>query len=319
MFFLCIILVSMYTLKFDEQQLSKLKEKYERWLDETVHRPYLLYSFALPNAKIDVYKKNKKGYHSVNFYGSDAYSIAKEYDENIISNNDITDAKNDSIYDLGEQCGSDEVGAGDFFGPLIVTAVYLDEKETRKYIKLGFTDSKKLNDAWILKNVPKILKSVRYSSLTLDNKKYNELVAKGLNLNELKAILHNRALYNLHERYPEVKHFYVDKFCSEQLFYKYIKDETKQMNSIVFKVHGESHYPSIAIASCIARYSFLKHKSEMEKRYHFSFPNGASEKVIQAGISFKKEFGREKFNDVAKLHFKTLKTILERDENDENN
>lgn len=40
--------------------------------------------------------------------------------------------------------GSDEVGTGDFFGPMTVVAVYVDAKQIPLLKELGVKDSKKL-------------------------------------------------------------------------------------------------------------------------------------------------------------------------------
>lgn len=42
--------------------------------------------------------------------------------------------------------GSDEVGTGDFFGPMTVVAVYVDAKQIPLLKELGVKDSKNLND-----------------------------------------------------------------------------------------------------------------------------------------------------------------------------
>lgn len=45
--------------------------------------------------------------------------------------------------------GSDEVGTGDYFGPMTVVAVYVDAKQIPLLKELGVKDSKNLNDAQI--------------------------------------------------------------------------------------------------------------------------------------------------------------------------
>jgi ribonuclease HIII len=46
--------------------------------------------------------------------------------------------------------GSDEVGVGDYFGPLVVCAVKIQEKNLDKVIALNIRDSKVLSDAQIV-------------------------------------------------------------------------------------------------------------------------------------------------------------------------
>ena len=40
--------------------------------------------------------------------------------------------------------GTDESGKGDFFGPLVIAGVLVDEKNAQHFLNLGIKDSKKL-------------------------------------------------------------------------------------------------------------------------------------------------------------------------------
>ena len=85
--------------------------------------------------------------------------------------------------------GSDEVGTGDYFGPIIVTAAYV-KKEDLDYLKeLGCTDSKKITDDKIKKIAPSIIKKIKYKSIILKNDEYNEKYSKENNMNKIKAII----------------------------------------------------------------------------------------------------------------------------------
>ena len=90
--------------------------------------------------------------------------------------------------------GSDEVGTGDYYGPIVVTASYVSKDNIPFLSELGVRDSKKLSDEQILKIVPKIIKKIPYKTIMLSNKEYNEKYGKDMNMNKIKAILHNKAL-----------------------------------------------------------------------------------------------------------------------------
>lgn len=49
-----------------------------------------------------------------------------------------------------EYIGTDEVGKGDFFGPLVVAAVYTDPGSRDKLKRIGVRDSKEISDLQIL-------------------------------------------------------------------------------------------------------------------------------------------------------------------------
>ena len=131
--------------------------------------------------------------------------------------------------------GSDEVGTGDFFGPIVVTATFVDTKNFQFLKDLGVKDSKKLNDIKIKEIAPQIMKKIPYVTTILDNYTYNQKYSKDLNMNKLKAILHNKALYELKNKnnfnYGKIV---VDEFCSKEKFYEYIKDVPEKVLYITF-------------------------------------------------------------------------------------
>ena len=65
--------------------------------------------------------------------------------------------------------GSDEVGTGDYFGPIIVTATYVTTDDILFLEDLGVRDSKKLTDEKILKVVPEIIKRIPYETVIYTN------------------------------------------------------------------------------------------------------------------------------------------------------
>ncbi|HBE99254.1 MAG TPA: ribonuclease HIII, partial [Firmicutes bacterium] len=69
----------------------------------------------------------------------------------------------------------DEVGTGDFFGPVCVCAAYLEEKELPRIEELGITDSKKMNDGYILEIGPTLIQEFEYSQLSLPNSRFNQI------------------------------------------------------------------------------------------------------------------------------------------------
>ena len=88
--------------------------------------------------------------------------------------------KNDDFVDnkilKATAIGSDEVGKGDFFGPLVVTACYVNKKDIPYLEELKVKDSKKLTDSEILKIVPNIIKKVDYECKVLNNETFNTVV-----------------------------------------------------------------------------------------------------------------------------------------------
>ena len=93
--------------------------------------------------------------------------------------------------------GSDEVGTGDYFGPIVVTASYVSKDKISYLEDLGVRDSKKITDDKIMKIAPELIKNIPHQTIILSNKEYNEWQAKGYNMNKIKTILHNRVILSL--------------------------------------------------------------------------------------------------------------------------
>ena len=210
-----------------------------------------------------------------------------------------------------DQIGSDEVGVGDFLGPMIVVAAYVNKKDIKKLQAYGIHDSKKMTDIRIMEIGPKIVKEFKFSKLTLQNEKYNEVLDKGENLNSMKAKMHNRALLNMHKEHPEVTNIFVDEFVNEKKYYKYLNDEKEeQVTGIVFKTKGESYFPCVALASVIARYSYLREMEKLGDKYKMAFPFGAGKKVNAFATKFVKKYGEKEFYKIVKKNFANYSEVL---------
>ena len=255
---------------------------------------------------------SKKSTKSVTFVGEGALEEARQFDETAEANIIKKSTESKEWVNLETQIGSDEVGVGDFFLPMIVVASFVRKADIKILKHFGVTDSKKLSDEDIMTIGPELAKKFFVSKLTLHNDKYNEMIAKGENLNSLKAKMHNRALLNLFKRFPDTKYIFIDQFCAEEKYFAYLTDkmETK-VTGVTFKTKGETYYPSVALASVLARYSFLQEKTKLEKKYGMSFPFGASSKVDEFAKEFLKKFGKEELDKLVKKNFANYKKLFE--------
>lgn len=200
--------------------------------------------------------------------------------------------------------GSDEVGTGDFFGPIVVTATYVSTKDFDFLQNLGVRDSKKIDDAKILQIAPEIMKKIPYVTTILDNKTYNDKHSKNCNMNKLKAILHNKALLELKNKNNwSFAKIVVDEFCSKDKFYEYIKDVPDKVMHITFMTKAEDKVLSVACASIISRYVFLRKMDELSDSVHVPLPKGAGPNVDKIAKEINDEFGPDKLYEIAKMNF----------------
>ncbi|EMA6342718.1 ribonuclease HIII [Bacillus cytotoxicus] len=202
--------------------------------------------------------------------------------------------------------GSDEVGTGDYFGPMTVVAAYVDAKQIPLLKELGVKDSKNLNDAQIIAIAKQLLHVVPYSSLVLHNEKYNELFDKGNNQGKLKALLHNKAITNLLGKIAPTKPdgILIDQFTQPNTYYKYLtKQKEVQRDNVYFATKGESIHLAVAAASILARYSFVKQFDKLSKKAGMQLPKGAGMQVDIAAAKLIQKLGKERLPEFVKLHF----------------
>ena len=220
--------------------------------------------------------------------------------------------EDDKTYYYYDAIGSDEVGTGDYFGPIIVTATLVN-KETRKLLEdLKIMDSKKMTDDKIRRCAPIIMKKLPYVTFTLSNTKYNELSNKGFNMNKIKAILHNRVLFELSNKGIPYHKIIIDEFTSPRSYFSYLKQEniTDKVTKITFLTKGESKHLSVAAASVISRYLFLENMDKLSEKYGITLLKGASDSVNEVAKKIVSKYGKSELNNIAKLNFKNTEKII---------
>lgn len=289
-----------YSLSVNDDTLAKMRDFYH---EDTLpnSNPNLVFFARNNNCSISAYKSRK-----VVFQGNKAFYEASIWNPNIINE----PVSNINYSFNGSHAGSDEVGTGDFFGPVIVTAAYVEEKNFEQLIALGVKDSKKLTDAKIKEIGSQVIKYIPYSNLYLDNVKYNQMVASGFNMNKLKAYLHNKALLNLQKKVDKkIEYIVMDQFAPEKLYYNYLRDEILIQRGITFITKGETHSIAVAVASIIARYSFLLKMDKLSKLVGVTLPKGAGEQVDEIAKKLKEKLTPQVFDSICKTNFKNYEKV----------
>ncbi len=205
--------------------------------------------------------------------------------------------------------GSDEVGTGDYFGPIVVTSAFVSKKDIPFLEELKIKDSKKMTDEKILEIVPKIIDRIKYKSIVLSNKEYNEKYNNGNNMNKIKAIMHNRALYSLEKEIEDYDYIVVDQFAPKYVYFSYLKEFDNVVKNITFITKAEDKCLSVACASIISRFIFIKEFSKMCKDLNILIPKGASDAIDKTAVQIIKKYGFDKLNEVAKINFKNTEKI----------
>jgi hypothetical protein len=97
--------------------------------------------------------------------------------------------------------GADESGKGDYFGPLVSAAVYVDERAAERLASIGVQDSKRLSDGRVRALAPQVREAVGSHGFKLTqlcperyNLLYRSFSEQGRNLNHLLAWAHARSI-----------------------------------------------------------------------------------------------------------------------------
>ena len=235
-------------------------------------------------------------------------------DKAIVSSSDEKKEKKELVRKIPlnvSSVGSDEVGTGDFFGPIVVTATYVSKENIDFLLELGVKDSKKMSDEQIKKIVPKIIEKIPYNTYILTNKQYNDMYDKDMNMNKMKAILHNKVLSNFaNKKIYQYDYIVVDQFESAKSYYFHLRDVPFKVYDITFLTKAEDQCLSVACASLISRYVFLKEMKKIEKSINMVIPKGASDVVNNVAMDIISKYGKTKLYEIAKMNFKNVEKII---------
>lgn len=297
--------------------IKKEMEKYYQNKKRTKTPPYALFQADEADTIVTLYESGK-----VMFQGMSADIDANMWkdQEKHLNNRDIDaeitkkeEKKKEEVKDTRfinvNTIGSDEVGTGDYFGPIVVTASYVDKEHMALLNKLGVRDSKKINDDIIMKIGPTLIKEIPHVTYILDNETYNKYPT---NMNKIKAILHNKVLCQLAKNTNlDYKYIVVDQFCYPRCYFNYLNEVKEKITKITFTTKAEDKCLSVAASSIICRYIFLNEFAKLGDSMQIFLKKGAGAEVDKQGAMIVQRYGFDKLKYVAKLNFKNTDKIKE--------
>jgi len=297
--------MSTITIKIDRTQFDQIKNSFTQ--NCFYNNKYIVFSYKENDFSFNIYKNQKSSLFSLvlNYLNdSDLYIFLKKFNLKI---------ENNFIFDK-EQIGSDEVGTGDFFGPVVVASSFVNDEIYKDVLKYKIIDSKKVKDEDILSKIPFFIEkypSIFYS-ITLDNNRFNKAKNNGFNLNEIKAIMHNNCLYNLKKQFKNCQYIYIDEFVSKEKYFTYLDNSSIKniVSNVIFHTKGETFYPAVALASCYARFIFLKEIDKINKKYNVKIPLGASSKVDEFAKDFIKKYSLDELKKISKISYNNFKKVI---------
>jgi ribonuclease HIII len=207
--------------------------------------------------------------------------------------------------------GVDESGKGDFFGPLCIAGVYVNEKIVREWKDAGIQDSKNIGSDKRIADLSELITKTPgaiTSVVPIGNEAYNRLYTKMRSVNTLLAWGHARVIENLmlqqHRMEPKPVRAISDQFASSKDVVAKSLMSLGRSVELVQRHKAEADL-AVAAASILARNEFVKRLAALEKEFGMKLPKGASAAVDAAAKEFIAKHGVEKFPKVAKMHFRT--------------
>ena len=288
-------------LTLPNEKITQLTSHYKH-RETPATAPGAIFMAKLPGCTITVYKSKK-----VMFQGANHAVEASKWGTAQAANKATKSINNlPANFASLSVIGSDEVGKGDYFGPMTVVASYVSKEHMALVKELGVQDSKNLTDPQIVKIAEDLLTFLPYSLLTLSNEKYNELQAKGYTQGKMTALLHNKAiLHVLNKIAPEKPDaILIDQFAQKDIYYRHLRGQREIVRDRVhFSTKAEGLHLSVAASSILARYAFLKAFERLSQQAGFDIPKGAGAKVDIAAAKLIRTHGVEALHSFTKVHF----------------
>ena len=207
--------------------------------------------------------------------------------------------------------GIDESGKGDFFGPLVASAVYVDPDIAQAMQELGVKDCKQLTDKavfFIGAKTRQLLGPRRFSLVSIGPEAYNRLYAKMRNVNTMLAWAHARCIENLLETVPDCPRAVADQFGAKQVIERALMKKGRKIK--LEQRHKAESDIAVAAASVLAREAFLRGLVRLGETHGIQAHKGASEQVKAAAVELVRKSGPEILLKTAKCHFKTADQVL---------
>jgi ribonuclease HIII len=206
--------------------------------------------------------------------------------------------------------GVDESGKGDFFGPLVISGMYVDRGMARKLLDAGVVDSKRIGSDARIRALAQIIRKIAgglVETVLIGPQRYNELYEKFGNLNKLLGWGHARVIENLLEKKPDCPRSLSDQFADARVIEQSLLRHGRKID-IEQRTRAESDI-AVAAASILAREAFINWLERRGKELGLRLERGVSLGVKETAKKLVQDSGPPRLREVAKVHFRTAHEI----------
>jgi len=207
--------------------------------------------------------------------------------------------------------GVDESGKGDFFGPLVIAAAYVDEAIARDLKAMNVRDSKTITTDKAMQAMARKIRTrlgARFAVVAIGPAAYNRLYPTMKSVNRILAWGHAKAIENLLEKVPDCPRALSDQFGPEQQIQRALQQKGRRIK--LEQRHRAESDVAVAAASILARSAFLTQMDKLGEKVGAKLPKGASAKVREVAAELVERHGGGIFLETAKCHFKTTDDVL---------
>lgn len=207
--------------------------------------------------------------------------------------------------------GIDESGKGDFFGPLVIAAAYVDEVIAKDLKAINVRDSKTITTDKAMQDLARKIRARlgdRFVVVSIGPAAYNRLYTTMGSINRILAWGHAKAIENLLEKVPDCPRALSDQFGPEQQIQRALQQKGRKIK--LEQRHKAESDVAVAAASILARSGFLTAMNKLGEQAGLTLPKGASAKVKAVAEELVKTKGGAILLETAKCHFKTTDDVL---------
>jgi ribonuclease HIII len=211
------------------------------------------------------------------------------------------------VTDARAWVGSDEVGKGDYFGPLVVAAVRVERSDLRWIDELGIGDSKLLGDNAMKAMIEPLRARLRVGVALLSPEQYNAAYAQRGNISRILDALHAEAIATVMQG-ATADFALSDQYSPAAQTGHLLRTSCPGLRWVQRPKAEED--PAVAAASIVARVAFLDAMDALEREVAHPLHRGAGEPTLRCARELVQIRGAGVLSRVAKLHFKTTEQIL---------
>lgn len=296
-----------YTYTLDKEQQEALKTMLEMGNYRPKQVPHTVIAVEAENCVVNLYKSGKcliQGRGATDF-------VIFFLEPNVLGSATLGYEEELNPELTAPHMGIDESGKGDYFGPLVTCAAYVNPQLAKKMNEIGVKDCKKLTDKAVFvigRKLRALLGPNRYKIVSIGPETYNRLYAKMRNVNTMLAWAHARCIENLLEAIPDCPKAVADQFGAKHVIERALMKNGRKLE--LEQRHKAESDIAVAAASVLAREAFLSALQRLGKTLNFEPHKGASDLVRADAVELVKKNGPDILLKAAKCHFKTTDKVL---------